>query len=452
MAAQPVEWVLVVYYGPEAHRAAYGRQVRSNRYTKDYIQLSRKPEFLAAVANIFSIAPNSAGSVPLTYRWPAGTTPGAFVFNSADRPHLKWGTSQGAPQVWKMSPSPSATTAETLPGNPSHLDFADAENELALLASRGAGQPYLMAIKLQGEPRTLHLRVYLGKPSQSFAWADLALTPQEVQDLAARTSRRSALEWALFQSGGTAPSTNVTAALSDLTAATDQTAVINALDADTGRALANQLRQPGHGLFFDSARNHDAWMRPAPLSGRVMGQVEDLLLTLDSRFSAVTREGPSDGALDADPDEVEAFREKIQRKSYAVPDATSTIKTRGSAQKAFAAAVKRNYGEKCAITDIATQSFLVAAHIVPWSEDQSIRLDPSNGICLSLLVDRAFEMGYLLLEDDLTVRMDWSKVGSDSALRSQLEPYDGKKLRKPAKDTPQAIYLQRRRKLVASNG
>ena len=42
MAANAVEWVLVVFYGPEAHRAAYGRQVQSNRYTKDYIQLSRK--------------------------------------------------------------------------------------------------------------------------------------------------------------------------------------------------------------------------------------------------------------------------------------------------------------------------------------------------------------------------------------------------------------------------
>ncbi|KGX48021.1 hypothetical protein Y043_6283 [Burkholderia pseudomallei MSHR2138] len=41
MAAQPVEWVLVVYYGPSAHRATYGR-LSNTKYTKDYIQLSRK--------------------------------------------------------------------------------------------------------------------------------------------------------------------------------------------------------------------------------------------------------------------------------------------------------------------------------------------------------------------------------------------------------------------------
>jgi len=31
MTMHAVEWVLVVHYGPEAHRATYGRQVKSNR-------------------------------------------------------------------------------------------------------------------------------------------------------------------------------------------------------------------------------------------------------------------------------------------------------------------------------------------------------------------------------------------------------------------------------------
>lgn len=86
MAAKPVEWVLVVYYGPAAHQTTYGRQVRSGGYTKDYIQLSRKPEFLDAVANLFSVTASADGLIPLTYQWPAGTTSGAFVFRSADRP------------------------------------------------------------------------------------------------------------------------------------------------------------------------------------------------------------------------------------------------------------------------------------------------------------------------------------------------------------------------------
>jgi predicted restriction endonuclease len=169
---------------------------------------------------------------------------------------------------------------------------------------------------------------------------------------------------------------------------------------------------------------------------------------LELRFPAVPQGDAAAETLEADPDEVEAFRDKIEHKSFEVPDSTATLKTRGSAQKAFADAVKSNYGYRCGITGIVTKDFLVAAHIVPWSKDQTIRLDPLNGICQSLLLDRAFEKGYLLIEDDHTIRIDRDKIGNDHALRSQLEQDDGRKLNVPAEGGPKLVYLQRRRALV----
>lgn len=449
MAAQPVEWVLVIYYGPSAHRATYGR-LDNTKYTKDFIQLSRKAEFLATLSRLFPVT-GGAESVPLTYQWPAGTTKGAFVFKSADRPHLKWETHLGAPKAWKMSLTPSETTAETIPGDPSHLDFADAENEFALLAHRGAGQPYLLAIKLRDEPNKLHLRAYLANPSEDFAWADLRLIPEDIQALASNTSQQSALKWSTFQSGGVLLGAIVEDALSRLIASANPTSVIDALDADTGRALASYLRQPGYGLFFEPTRNHDAWIQPSPLSEQVAASASEFLRLLDARFPATPQEDAAAETLATDPDEVETFRNQIECKSFEVPDSTATVKTRGSAQKAFADAVKANYGYRCAITGIMTRNFLVASHIVPWSKDQSIRLDPSNGICLSLLVDRAFEKGYLLIEDDHTIRIDWDRVGDDHALRSELEPYEGRTLNAPAEGGPKLEYLQRRRALIVSD-
>lgn len=99
---------------------------------------------------------------------------------------------------------------------------------------------------------------------------------------------------------------------------------------------------------------------------------------------------------------------------------------------------------------MATKEFLVASHIVPWGEDQAIRLDPSNGICLSVLVDRAFEKGYLQIQDDLTIQVDWAKIGNDRVLREQLEPYDGRKVNAPKQAAPRKEYLERRRLLVAA--
>jgi hypothetical protein len=449
MAAQPVEWVLVVYYGASAHRATYGR-LQGTKYTKDYIQLSRREEFLEAITRLFPVDVTDAASVPVTYQWPTGTAPGALVFNSADRPHLKWETAQGAPRAWRMSLEPGDAMAETIPGDPTHLDVDAAENELALLAERGAGQPYLLAIKLRNEARTLHLRAYLKDPHPSFAWADLNLTPTAIQALAAKTSSQSALAWMLLHSDGTLPSPAIEDVLTEITLSANWATTIDSLAPDLGRAVSAYLRKPGHGLFFDPSQNHDAWIQPAPLTPNIAASLDHLVEALQQRFPANVQGDAAAEALETDQDEVDAFSQKIEQGSFEVPDTTATVKIRGSAQKAFAAAVKANYGYRCAITGISSRDFLVASHIVPWSKDQTIRLDPTNGICLSLLVDRAFEHGQLLIEDNLTIRVDWNRVGADEALREQLLPFDGRRMRMPIKGAPQSSYLQRRRLLFVT--
>lgn len=453
MSALPVEWVLVIHYGPSAHRATYGRLGRSGgadkTYTKDYIQLSKRDEFVNAVKQFFPEI-NDNGSALLTYKWPTGTATGALVLRSADRPHLKWETSVGAPPVWKMSVAPNEGAAETIPGDPNHLEIAAAENEFKLLANRGAGQPYLIAVKLRDDPGTLQLRAYLANPSEDYAWADIQLAPQSIQELAEKTSQSSALRWSTITSGGVAPDAEVSDAFSQLIASGDPSSVIERLDPVTASALAVYLRSPGYGLFFDPTRNHDAWLKLVPFDEPLSTSASVFLQMLEARFPMVPQSDAAAETLDVSAKEVEEFRDQIEHENYEVPDSHATVKTRGSAQRAFADAVKANYGFRCAITGIENRDFLVASHIVPWSIDQSIRLDPSNGICLSLLVDRAFEKGYLIIEDNLTVWINWDKVGGDEALRDQLLPYDQKIMGMPGSNPPKLDYLQRRRVLVAS--
>ncbi len=452
MGLRPVEWVLVVYYGSSAHRAAYGRNVKepagSSKYTKDYIQLSRKTDFLETIKRIFPFAASINDSVPLRYEWPTGSGTGALTW-SADRPHLKWETNIGAPAAWKMTLAPSDATAETIPGDPSQTEFEAAERELELLGNRGAGQPYLVAVKLRDESSTLHLRAYLDGADASYAWADLGLTPLPVRDLADQTSANSALAWALFQSGGEAPNASVESVLATLHDPEATADLLSGLDREIGQAVASYLRRPGYGLFFDASKNHDAWGQPAPLPEELVSSAAEIVAALDDRFPTLPQSDAAAEASEPDLIEVEEFREQIGRKDYSVTDSTATIKTRGSAQRAFADAVKGNYGYRCAVTGIATREFLVASHIVPWSEDISIRLDPANGICLSLIADRAFEEGYLLIKDDLTLRVNTDRVGADTALLALLSPYDGTTLASPNQEPPKIEYLQRRRALVA---
>lgn len=450
MTALPVEWVLIIHYGLSAHRATYGR-LDGNSYTKDYIQLYKSLAFTETLQAHFPDLFTGQGLVPLIYKWPAGTAQGALVLKSADRPHLKWDTALGAPLAWKMSPTPNTASAETIPGNPLQTDSETADSEFSSLKTSGVGQPYLMAIKLRGEVGTLHLRAYLKDPNSAYNWASIQLAPQQIQALAEKTSPGKALAWSTIDSGGSLPSTDVLDALQQLATHSSSASVLDGIDADTGQALSVYLQSPAYGLFFDPTRNHDAWVQPIPLPAEIEASSEKILGLLEVRFPLYQQGDAVAETLETSPEEVDAFRVQIEKKNYEVPDSHSTTKTRGSAQKVFADAVKKNYGFQCAITGIKTKSFLVASHIVPWSKDQSIRIDPSNGICLSLLVDRAFEAGYLMIDDDHTVHIDWGKVSDDKALQSLLAPHDGQKLALPKVDTPKKEYLQRRRVLIATN-
>ena len=62
-----------------------------------------------------------------------------------------------------------------------------------------------------------------------------------------------------------------------------------------------------------------------------------------------------------------------------------------------------NYSSKCAITGIDIPDLLVASHIIPWSKNEEERLNPENGICFSSLYDKAFDKGYISINDKFEI-------------------------------------------------
>jgi hypothetical protein len=447
MTALPVEWVLAIFYGRSAHRATYGR-LAGTYYTKDYIQLYRSEEFLGDLKKVFPDLDGPSGSVSLEYVWHNGSTSGELVRQSADRPHLKWETSSGAPLAWRMVDVPTEQTAETIPGNPNLTTTEQAEEEFNAIASRGAGQPYLFCVKLQGEPNRLHLRTYLDGADSAFAWAGLERFPPQVRDLARTTSQSSTLAWKSFNSTGIFAGHGTLALLGALEEGSDPQPLLSTITGEQLEALGLFAKNPGKGIFFDPTLKVDAWSEQAAIGASTKASLDHLVTSLQSKLSISIDGDAMAEYLDHSLEQVQAFESQIEANNYSVEDAHGNVKVRGSAQRAFAAAVKRNYGSRCAITGISTPDFLVAAHIVPWSCDHTIRLDPANGICLSLLVDRAFENGYLLIGDDLRVAVNWKKVDGDSALKALLNPYDGVHLESPGKCAPKVEYLQRRRALL----
>lgn len=97
-------------------------------------------------------------------------------------------------------------------------------------------------------------------------------------------------------------------------------------------------------------------------------------------------------------------------------------------------------GFQCAVTGIKTKELLVASHIVPWSEDKDNRLNPRNGICLSPLIDKAFDKGFISFTDDLKLIVSDS-AKTDAALYESLRPYEGKRLNVRKEFEPDRDFL-----------
>lgn len=112
-------------------------------------------------------------------------------------------------------------------------------------------------------------------------------------------------------------------------------------------------------------------------------------------------------------------------------------------QNLFRQAVLSAYDYRCCISGLAVPELLVASHIVPWSQDVKNRLNPRNGLALSALHDKAFDLGYLTLDEDYRVvishLLDNSK---DSFLQESLWRYDGCQIRLPSKFSPQPNFLE----------
>ena len=96
-------------------------------------------------------------------------------------------------------------------------------------------------------------------------------------------------------------------------------------------------------------------------------------------------------------------------------------------QSLFRQMVLDNYENKCCITGIDMPGFLVASHIAPWSLDLQNRLNPANGLCLSPLFDKAFDQGFITLNEQAEVMLSRKLKSSRSkVLLNHFMPYENK--------------------------
>jgi predicted restriction endonuclease len=183
------------------------------------------------------------------------------------------------------------------------------------------------------------------------------------------------------------------------------------------------------GLEGASAADKAMWEEMQADWGRFVIEMQEALVTL----GRITEAGADETLV---PDEAI---------DYTGSNKTIQTTTRVG-QDFFRRSVLSAYDYRCCITGLAVPRLLVASHIVPWRVDAKNRLNPRNGLCLSMLHDKAFDVGIITISEDMTVRVSQQYAASaDHFFKSALLAYDGKPIALPEKFCPHADFLAHHR-------
>jgi len=115
-------------------------------------------------------------------------------------------------------------------------------------------------------------------------------------------------------------------------------------------------------------------------------------------------------------------------------------------QNFFRRAVLSSYKGRCCMSGLSEPKLLIASHIVPWSKDKTNRLNPSNGLCLSAIHDRAFDKGLIALDDDFKVVVSKQLMQrEDKFIQQVLIPLSGRKIDFPERFMPNLSFISQHR-------
>ena len=111
-------------------------------------------------------------------------------------------------------------------------------------------------------------------------------------------------------------------------------------------------------------------------------------------------------------------------------------------QQFFRDAVLSAYNQRCCISGLANPKLLVASHIVPWREDEHNRLNPHNGLALSALHDKAFDLGVITIDEDYRVVVSSQNTDTnDLFFNTAIASFHGRPIALPEKFYPAAQFL-----------
>lgn len=136
-------------------------------------------------------------------------------------------------------------------------------------------------------------------------------------------------------------------------------------------------------------------------------------------------------------DSTEVAEERIGKEKLTV------IKSRIN-QDFFRQSIMASYKTTCCITGINIPALLVASHIIPWSIDSQNRLNPTNGLCLNALHDKAFDRGLITIDENYKVVVSnlIKSMKHNKFSKNYLVEIEGARILLPDKFLPKIEFLK----------
>lgn len=111
-------------------------------------------------------------------------------------------------------------------------------------------------------------------------------------------------------------------------------------------------------------------------------------------------------------------------------------------QSRFREDVLNNFNRCCCLTGESAENLLEASHIVPWSDRETSRLDPGNGLCLSWIYHKLFDQGYFTLTNELVVEISEESKKLSKMSQFLLKKINNKPIKRPIKYKIKVEYLE----------
>jgi hypothetical protein len=185
---------------------------------------------------------------------------------------------------------------------------------------------------------------------------------------------------------------------------------------------------PQKGMANASATDRRVWQRfltdPEPLLDAYLAQVQS--------FPSLQDRLPQEG-----------FAERQAAYDARQDSGTARQVTPRIGQAFFREMILTAYAGRCALTGMNDPRLLTASHIVGWQEDRRFRLNPSNGLCLNALHDRAFDRHLITFDEDYRLIIA-NDVPTEA--RRQLEEVESRRLTMPVRFLPDQNLLERHRR------